>query len=345
MSQSYLNYGMSPVDERLREWLTAVPTDTTIPHTFNTHVLHIKIGPAMTVAKAESMLEDIENYIFLVPNLTWVDIIVYKDVWTSWLHRSIETRLPGPSGFRVRVVSPESYLEHSQTWDASPSASGIAFLPTPSLPSSSNAASTFSFSSPTRTLLRTSVAMALEGLNRQNLTRISQLLRITRLTIRGRHSEAWDPSPQDILRKSHCLCRFLMESREALRDLEEVTLSLDFFRSIRPILRVLQYAMSIRSVRLTLPTAFASRGLPQGIQMSDVTLAIEEGMRDFPPLKELIMPTEFVGPSNFVLVHLLEQMFIGSTYSLGGTSVMFYNGSGDDLLQSRPLLFLPARIV
>lgn len=136
-----------------------------------------------------------------------------------------------------------------------------------------------------------------------------------------------------------------MESREALRDLEEVTLSLDFFRSIRPILRVLQYAMSIRSVRLTLPTAFASRGLPQGIQMSDVTLAIEEGMRDFPPLKELIMPTEFVGPSNFVLVHLLEQMFIGSTYSLGGTSVMFYNGSGDDLLQSRPLLFLPARIV
>ncbi|PPQ93461.1 hypothetical protein CVT25_008565 [Psilocybe cyanescens] len=146
MSQSYLNYGMSPVDERLRQWLTAVPADTTILRTFNTHVLHIKIGPAITVTKAESMLEDIENYVFLVPNLTWVDIIVYKDVWTSWLHRSIETRLPQASGFRVRVVSPESYLEHSQTWDASPSASGVAFLLTPPLPSSPNATLTFLFS-------------------------------------------------------------------------------------------------------------------------------------------------------------------------------------------------------
>lgn len=318
------------MDTRLQEWLDEVCDDHSVTHATGTHVLHIKIGPGMTPGTKYQMLEAIGTHVLRNPYLQSVNVTAFTGSWTQRLHDDIEGCLHHNITFRVRVVDPDSCLEFTQTWLGLTSSTAVPL----------RLMSTASASHATH---NASVTFALDGVTRRNLARISHLEHISRLTIRGRYNTEWTPTPKDIARASDHLVNFLVKSREALGDLEEVTLSLDFQENIESILIGLQEASSITTLKLMPPTNFASLAV-----IRNSAMAIQRGMDSkFSRLIELVLPTEYVSAGGRALGNFLESKFEYCTDSRladDGKLVMFYDGPGLRLVYKRPFMFLPVKL-
>ncbi|KAH9475767.1 hypothetical protein JR316_0011326 [Psilocybe cubensis] len=325
MTHTWVEFGISRMETQFQLWLDEVCDDRSVTHATDKHVLHIKIGPTLVPADEYALLEFVEMHILRHPYLQSVNVTAFLGTWSRRLHDEIEGRLNLTVTFRVRLVDPERYLEYTQTSLGSP-------VPLRNKPSAF-----------TRTPYKASVTFALDGISRRSLLAVSHLNNISRLTVRGPYSTKWRSIPQHIARASENIVNFLVGSREALRDLEEVTLSLDFQDTIDPILVELQQNTSIATLTLTTPTRSVSPAT-----ILNTAVAIQSGMVSiFPKLVELILPTVYVNANNRALGNVLDSRFEFCTDSRvadGGVLTMFYNGSGLRLVSRKPLIFLPVKL-